>query len=201
MLVSSCSSRKAFSSSARALDEAGGLAVAQQDERAVDQLERELGVLVAALGLLLDAVAALFEAFEVGEHQLGLDHFGVGERIDLVGDVDDVAVLKAAQHVGDGVAFADIGEELVAEALALAGAFHEAGDVDEAHARRDDLLRFGDGGELVETRVGHRHLAGVRLDGAEREVGGLGVGGAGEGVEQRRLADIGQADDPHFETH
>ena len=46
-------------------------------------------------------------------------------------DVGHVAVLEAAQHVGDGVDLADVGEELVAQALALAGAAHQAGDVDE----------------------------------------------------------------------
>ena len=56
----------------------------------------------------------------------------------------DVAVLEAAHDMGDGVAFADIGEELVAEPLALRGAAHEAGDVDEGQPRRDDFLRAGD---------------------------------------------------------
>ena len=56
----------------------------------------------------------------------------------------DVAVLEAAHDVGDGVAFADVGEELVAEPLALRGAAHQAGDVDEGQAGRDDLLRAGD---------------------------------------------------------
>ena len=39
-----------------------------------------LGVLVAGLGLLLDLRDALLEAFQIGEHQLGLDHLGVGQR-------------------------------------------------------------------------------------------------------------------------
>src|SRR3569833_363906 len=161
----------------RALDETRRLAVAEEGERAVDEIQRELALLVAALGFLLDAGAALLEAFEVGEHERGLDHLSVGDRINLVGDVDDVGILEAAQHVGDGVAFADVGEELVTEAFALACALHEAGDVDETHAGRDDLLALGDHSELVEARVGHRHLAGVRLDGAAREIGRLGVGG------------------------
>ena len=69
------------------------------------------------------------------------------ERIDAALDMSDVAVLEAAHDMGDGVAFADIGEELVAETLALRGAAHEAGDIDEGQPRRDDLLRAGDLGE------------------------------------------------------
>jgi hypothetical protein len=49
-------------------------------------------------------------------------------------------------------------------------------------------------GERVEARVGHFHHADVRVDGAEGVVGGLGLGG-GEGVEERALADVGEADD------
>ena len=37
-----------------------------------------------------------------------------------------------------------LAEELVAEAFALRGAAHEAGDVDEGQPRRDDLLGAGD---------------------------------------------------------
>ena len=48
----------------------------------------------------------------------------------------DVLVVEAAHHFDDGGAFADIAEELVAQAFALAGALHEAGDVHEVHGRR-----------------------------------------------------------------
>ncbi len=103
--------------------------------------------------------------------------------------------------MGDGVAFADVGEELVAEPLALRGAAHQAGDVDEGQAGRDDLLRAGDRGERFEPRIGHGDVADVGLDGAERIIGRLGRGGLGQRVEKRRLADVGQADDAAFETH
>ena len=47
----------------------------------------------------------------------------------------------------DRVDLADIGEELVAEAFALAGAAHQPGDIDEADLGRHDLRRLGDRGE------------------------------------------------------
>ena len=113
----------------------------------------------------------------------------------------DVVVLETAQHMDDGVDLADVGEELVAQAFALRCAAHEAGDVDEGQPRRDDLRRLADRGELVEPRIGHRDLADIRLDGAERIVRRLRRRRLGQRVEQGRLADIGQADDTAFESH
>ena len=69
--------------------------------------------------------------------------------IDAAGDVHDVVVLEAAHHVRDRVDLADVREELVAEALALRGAGHEAGDVDELDRRRQDLLGLHDRRERV----------------------------------------------------
>ena len=180
------------------------LALAQQRQRPVDQIERLLGllgVLVGALGLSLEAVDALFEALEIGEHQLGLDGLDVGDRIDPVLHVGDVGVLEAAHHVRDGIDLADIGQELVAEALALRGAAHQAGDIHEGQPGRHDLGRLGKLGQHVKTRVRHRDLADVRLDRAERIVRGLGGRRLRQSIEERRLADVGQADDAAFESH
>jgi len=46
--------------------------------------------------------------------------------------VHDVFIVEAAHDVDDGVGFADVGQELVAEAFALAGASDEAGDVENS---------------------------------------------------------------------
>ena len=59
-------------------------------------------------------------------------------------DVDDVGIVEAAHHVDDGGGLADVAEELVAEALAGAGAAHEAGDVDELDRRGQDALGIDD---------------------------------------------------------
>ena len=47
----------------------------------------------------------------------------------------------------------------------------------------------------LEPRVGHGDDADVRVDRAEGIVGRLRLAGAGDGVEQRGLADVGQTDD------
>jgi hypothetical protein len=56
-------------------------------------------------------------------------------------DVHDVVVLEDPDHLADRVAVADVGQELVAQALALARALDDAGDVDEVDGGRDGLGR------------------------------------------------------------
>jgi hypothetical protein len=113
----------------------------------------------------------------------------------------NVVVLEASEDVDDGVDFADVAEELVAEALALGRALDQPGNVDERQLGRDDLCRAADRRKLVEPRVGHRDLADVGLDRAERVIGRLRRLGLGERVEQRRLADVRQADDTTLKAH
>ena len=185
----------------RDVGHAGRLAVPQGDQRLLHHGELRLGFLVAGLRLLLGSSAALIQALHVGEHELGLDHLGIGQRIDAVLDVGYVVVLEAAQHIGDGIDFADVGQKLVAEALALGGAAHQAGDVDKGKPRWDDLPGLGYGGEFIEALVRYTDLANVRLDGAERVVRRLRSRGLRQRVEEGRLADVRQTHDAAFEAH
>ena len=113
----------------------------------------------------------------------------------------DIGGFEAAHHMDDGVDLADVGEELVAEALALGRAAHQAGDVDEFQCRRHHLLRLRDPRHHVEARIGHRYAADVGLDRAERIVGRGGGGRLGQRIEEGRLADVRQADDAAVEAH
>ena len=111
---------------------------------------------------------------------VGPGHVGVGER---------------PQHVDDGVDLADVGQEAVAQALALAGPLDQPADVDELHAGGHHVAAGGHRGQRVEPVVGHLGHAHVGVAGGE----GVGRGeraAAGEGVVQRRLAGVGEADEP-----
>jgi len=67
--------------------------------------------------------------------------FDVGNRIDLARNVNDVRIVETSHYVRDRVAFADIGEELVPQPLALRRSRHQSRDVDELDRRRGDFLR------------------------------------------------------------
>ena len=109
-------------------------------------------------------------------------------------------VLEAAHDVDDRVGFADVRQELVAQALALAGPGHQPGNIDKLDNGWHDALGLDDVRQRGQPRVRQFHDADVRLDGAERIVFG-GDSGLGQGIEQGGLADIRQTHDPALQTH
>ena len=159
------------------------------------------GFLVAAcLGGLGIAHILLFDSGEVGERKFGVDGLDVGHRVDSAVDMNDVAVLETAHHVRNGVGLADVGQKLVAQALALGRAGHQSRDVDEFDRRRKDALRVRYLGQRRQARIGHFDDAHVWLDGAKRVVLGRDASLC-QRVEQGGFADVGQADDAAFDTH
>ena len=58
--------------------------------------------------------------------------------------MNDVVVFEATYDLDDGVDFPDVGEKLVAETLAFAGAGDEAGDIDKFDRGWDHHIGFGD---------------------------------------------------------
>ena len=111
--------------------------------------------------------------------------------------MQDVFVLKAAHDMDDGVHLADIGQKLVAQALALRRALDQARDIDEFDGRRRVFLRVVHLGEPVEAFVGHGDDADVGFDGAEGVIGRFRAR-VRDRVEQGALADVRQTHDPHF---
>ena len=159
------------------------------------------GFFVAAADLTAQTLQALLDGFHIGEHQFGLNDFGVCHRVNAAFDVGDVVVFKAADHMGDRVTFADVCEELVAEAFALRCALNEARDINEGHTRRDDVLGTRNRGQFIKARVGNTDVAHVGFNRAERKVRGLCGCCFRQRVEQCRFAYVWQTHDTHFETH
>ena len=151
-----------------------------------------LGVLVAThLGNLLHALHAVLHRFKVLELQLRINDLLVAHGVDRTVDMDHIAVVKAAQHVNDGIRFADVAQELVAEALALRCSLYQTCNVDNLDRGGHDASGMDQLGQLGETLVGHGDDTHVGLNGAEWEIGRLCLG-ITQAVEQGGLAHIGQ---------
>ena len=144
------------------------------------------------MGLLVRRLTV--QHLHIGEDELQVDGLDVPLGVDAALHVDDVVVFEAADHVDDGVHLPDIGEEFVAQALALGGALDQAGDVHEFDGGGGVLLRLVHLGQLVQALVRHGDHAHVGLYGAKRVVGRLGPR-VGDGVEQGALPHVGKAYD------
>ena len=172
----------------------GGFALAQPLVQPFE--ERCLGqrLFIAALGCLFAAVDPPFYQVNVGEHQLQVDGLNIPRRANLAADMDDLAVIKAAHHMDDGIHLANMGKELVAQALALGGPLHQPRDIHELDDRGSHLIGGVHLTQLIQPGIRYRHDAHIRFDGAEGIVGSPSAA-AGQGVEYGALANIRQADD------
>ncbi len=88
----------------------------------------------------MEAFLAFGEGGHVREDEFGVDDFDVANGVDGSADVMDVIIFEAAHDLDDGVDFSDVGEELVTESFAGAGAADEAGDVNELDGGGDDAF-------------------------------------------------------------
>ncbi len=122
------------------------------------------------------------------------------DRVELARDVSDVVARKAAYDVSDRVGLPDVRQELIAQALPLGCTPDQAGNVDELDDCVHRALRLHDPCNRFQTLVGHADDAHIGLNGAERVIFRRDFS-SGERVEQRRFADVGQADDAAFEPH
>ncbi|MNV68760.1 hypothetical protein D3C71_1616310 [compost metagenome] len=91
----------------------------------------------------------------------------------------------------------DMSQELVPQALTLAGALHKTGDIDKFESGGHYPVGSYNLGQLLETLVRHFYYAHIGINGAERVIGGFRPG-LGNCIEQRRFAHIGQPDNTCF---
>ena len=161
---------------------------------------RELSFLAGGFRAALGFVPAFFDGLQVFQAELGIDDIAVAGRVHRALHVGHVVIDETAQHVQHRIDFADVGEELVSESFTEGGTADESGDVDKLKARRDDALRFDERGDALQSLVGHRHHADVRLNGGEGIVRCERTG-VRQCVEERGFADVRESDDAKRESH
>ena len=95
---------------------------------------------VTGVQLLLQSVASLLQRCQVCERQLGINDLDVADRINRRADVMNVRIFETTNHLHNRVHFANVMEELIAQALARACAFHQSSDIDELDRGRRDFF-------------------------------------------------------------
>ena len=104
-----------------------------------------------------------------------------------------VGIIEAADHVDNGVGGADVGEELIAQALPLGGPPHKACNVHKFNHRRGEFLRLVHIPEPFQPLIRDGNHAHIGVDGAEGVVICRNAG-VGDGVKKGGLAHVGQTD-------
>ncbi len=122
------------------------------------------------------------------------------DRIDLSVHMDDVLVIKAAHHVGDGVHFSDMREKLVAKPLSLACALDQSCDIHKLDDGRNHFLALIHLFKHAESFVRNRHHADVWINGAERVISRLRSGFC-QCVKDGALPHVWKSHNSYFHKH
>ena len=148
--------------------------------------------LVACVGLFLHFLYSLLHRFQVLNLQFCVDNFLISHGIHGSVDVRNIVVVKAAQHMNDCVALANVTQEFVSQPFALACAFHQSGNVNYFNCCWYYSPRVNNLCQFVESLVRNGDNSYVGLDGAKGEVGCLSLC-ARQAVEKGRLTNIWQS--------
>ena len=136
-------------------------------------------------------VDASIQNIQVREDEFEVDNFDIAFWTDAALDMDNFSVLKAADNVNNRVYFADIGEEFISQTFTLGSALYKTRNIDKFDDGRSNLIGVVKICKFIQTMVGNRYGAEIRLDGAERVVCRLRAC-VGNCVKQGTFADIWQ---------
>ena len=141
--------------------------------------EQEVGELPCLLVAGLSGLVGFHESgaygLEILYLELEVDDFLVSYGVYRTVHMHHVRIVEASEHVQYRVALPDVGEELVAEPLSVAGALDESRDVDYVDRGGNGPLGPAYLREHLEPFVRHVGGAEVGLYRAEGEVGALGL--------------------------
>ena len=172
----------------------GGLPLLQVAFQPPEDLRLLQGLFIPPLAGLKAPVDAPLHQLQVGKNQLQLDGFNIPPGAHRAFHVDDIIIGEAPHHMDNGVGFPDMGEELVPQALPLAGPLHQPGDIHKLDDGGGHLLRVVHLPELFQPLIRYRHHPHVGVDGAKGVIGRLGPA-PHNGVKEGAFAHVGQSHD------
>ena len=144
----------------------------------------------------LDALQAPLDHAEVGDEELQLERPRIARGIDVAVEMRYRRIAEGADDMHERVRRTELRELRRGDPFAGSRALRER-DVRVPDLRMRRLARLEEGREPVDPLVGHLRDADVHRPLRAGERAGRGVP-AGEQIEERRLADVGKADDRRF---
>ena len=158
------------------------------------------GLLVARARRFGHAVQGLFNSGQIGQTKFCLNHLNVRDGVNFAGHVNDVVVFKAAHHIDGGIGLADMGQKLVAQAFARAGACNQPGNVNKFNDGPLNFLRAHNRRQQIQTGVRNFNDTHIGLNRTKRVILSRNSR-LGQGVEQGGFSDVRQAYDAALQTH
>ena len=76
-------------------------------------------VFITSFGFFANTENSFVGAVHIRQYQFHIDGIDIVSRINFIGNVDDVFILKTTHYMADGISFADIGQKLIAKALSF----------------------------------------------------------------------------------
>jgi hypothetical protein len=150
--------------------------------------------LSAALCLLAQALECLLNKLDILDPQLLADDGQITNGIDITLDVDDLSIVEAPDDLEDGIDSTNVGKESISQTSTSRGTAGQTGDI--IHGQVGGNLRLGlvVFTKPVESLIRDDDTSLFGVDSGIGEVGRVTQRRLGDGLEERRLADIGQTD-------
>ncbi len=126
-----------------------------------------LCVLVTDPGALGRLGQSALEDLQISKDQLEIDGLDIPGRIHTAVHMDDIVILKAADHMDNGVHFTDIGQELVAQSLSSGGTLDQTGNVHELDDCRGHLFGMKEIAQKFQPLIRYRNDTDIGVDRAE----------------------------------
>ena len=160
------------------------------------QLLSDFQILLLGLVLLGNNASKLGnlrrDELDILETQLVSNDFHVSDGVHAVLDVNNISIVKNANHLKDAIGGFDVGKKSIAKTSAFSSAAHKSRDVGDLEVSWHNGAGPKLGDQPIEALIGDNDATEIGVDGAEGEV----LGGnlhAAENVEKRRFSNVGHS--------
>ena len=150
--------------------------------------------LPATFCLLLQILQSLFNEFDILQAQLLADDIEISHRVNVTLNVNDLCIIEAPHDLKDRVDSADVRQECISQSGTRRGPAGQTGNVVDGQVGGDSRCGLVVFAQPVIALVRNNDARLFRVNGRVGEVGGVTQRRLGDGLEQGRFADIGEAD-------
>lgn len=144
--------------------------------------------------LLLQVLQSLLNELNIFDPQFLVDDSQIPNRVNVTLNVDDLSIVETPNDLENGIDSTNVRQERVTQTGTGGGTTGQTGDIIDGQVGGNLGLGFVMTAEPVEALIGNDDTSFFGVDGSEGKVGWVTQRRLGNGLEERRLADVGQSD-------